>query len=184
MLAKMLRTFEIDEKRGKESVNLASEVSTRENAPRKRTTSFPMSTSDTILNVVTIPPRSLFFRNMCVTHFYVECARKTHSPIKIDIHEHFGMPVIVGVKGNVPLRDFVDALDESIDITELRKEFPELNAAQISGAMDFLRQLSEFNVEGFDLSGEEDRLIETNTEFQDSVRQSISSDPVNVRTSA
>lgn len=182
----MLKTvIKMDEKRKAEIVFLTSAASTRNDVLPFPTDFFPMSQSDSTLEVVagTSIKRSLLFRNMCVTHFYQECARKSSGSVRVDIQEFAGMPVIIGAKGNVPLRDFVNALDESIDITELRQEFPELNAAQISDAMDFLRQLSEFNIEGFDPSAEEDRLIESSHEFQDSVRRSILSEPVNVQTS-
>ena len=127
---------------------------------------------------------SFLYRNMCVAHFYLECARKATRSINIDIQELSGMPVIIGDGGNVPLRDFIHCLDENLDIDEMSESLPQLSYAQIDGAIKFLIRLSEFNIHGVDISLEEDKLIESSPEFQAHVRKAMNYNPSDVRTAS
>ena len=168
-----------------EPIYLSSGMTTRGDGIPYDSTSFTLWQSDSMLNVVagSSIKRSLLFRNMCVTHFYQECARKSGS-VSVDIQDHFGMPVIVGNGGNVPLRDFVNCLDENLDIDEMRESLPQLSYAQIDGAIKFLVRLSEFNIHGVDITFEEDKLIESAPEIQAYVRNAMAYDSSDVRTAS
>lgn len=122
----------------------------------------------------------IMLRNFCVAHYYQECAsRSSGADIRIDVRNCFGLPIIAGTE--VYLRDFVDYIDESIDLDEAKECFPELSYAQIVGAINFLRNLAEFNIGNIDFSSLEEDMIESDPEFQDQVRKAISHGPSNVR---
>ncbi|MBC2713013.1 MAG: hypothetical protein HGJ94_19070 [Desulfosarcina sp.] len=83
--------------------------------------------------------------------YYFDASQSTGGYVNLK-DEHYRCPGLVGNDNSfVPLYEFVEVIDESIDYEIILDAFPTLTYSQISGAISFLRKLAQFNLKDIDV---------------------------------
>lgn len=84
------------------------------------------------------------------------------------------LPALIGNDARpVYLYEFVEAVDGLIDYDGVKGEFPTLNYAQISGAIAFLRKVSQHNARGIDIDALEDEADANDVELTNALRNAL-----------
>jgi len=93
----------------------------------------------------------------------------------VQIQAQFGCcPVLVGNDQQpIFLYHLVEAIDEFVDYERLHEEFPTLSAAQINGALSFLRKLAQYNSRGVDIDALEEESHAEEHEFIEEIRHAL-----------
>jgi hypothetical protein len=85
------------------------------------------------------------------------------------------LPMLIGRDGvPVLLYNVVEEISCMVDYGDLQERFPTLSYAQVARIFDFLRKLTQFNVNGFDIDEFEDGFLENDTAFQNTLIESLS----------
>jgi hypothetical protein len=110
---------------------------------------------------------------LAVTRFLQEVSVTTGSVVKIAA-EHRFLPVLprAGIVP-VPLYEFVEVLDGLVDYDEVIEEFPGLTYSQVNGALQFLRRLSQFNMEQVDIDSQEQQATVSDNAFIEQLRAAL-----------
>jgi len=75
------------------------------------------------------------------------------------VPEYAYFPILIGRDGKpVPLFKFLEVVDEIINYDEIQEALPNLSYSQISGALSFLKKVSEFNLRGIDIDDIENEI--------------------------
>lgn len=88
-------------------------------------------------------------------------------------------PILMGDdKSPVYLYEFVEALEDVVDYDDIKKELPSLSVHQISGAIAFLRKISQFNAKGIDIDELEDEELVNDEAFLSELRKAFADQEV------
>ena len=117
-------------------------------------------------------------RNTCVKTYFHEIAESTKSIVSMS-SQYANVPVIIGGDGEpVPLYRFVSEIDAALDFSELCEQLPTLTSGQIGAGIEFIRRAMQFNTAGLDIEALEDDQIESTPEFQNTIREALSTENV------
>ena len=91
-----------------------------------------------------------------VIEIFSEISKATGEDVILrQVYDYF--PVLVGNdKKPIPLFEFVEILDETIDYEIIKEELPTLSYTQIYNAISFLRKISSVNIRGIDIDEAEE----------------------------
>ena len=91
-----------------------------------------------------------------VIHEFKRNSEETGSYVQL-LNEFACCPVMIGSDENpVFLYELIEVIDENIDYERLKQELPTLSYSHFSGAISFLRRLSQFNINSIDIDELED----------------------------
>lgn len=84
------------------------------------------------------------------------------------------LPGLVGKDRRfVPLFNFIEVLDESIDYDLIIEAFPSLSYSQINGAMFFLKKINQFNIKGCNIEQYLDDKLSDDEGFLSEIREAF-----------
>jgi len=84
------------------------------------------------------------------TYLY-DASRNAGNYVTISSESSFCPTLIGSDQRHIPLFEFLEVIDEIIDYNKILEKLPSLSYSQISGAISFLRKITQFNVKGFDI---------------------------------
>jgi hypothetical protein len=117
-------------------------------------------------------------KNLLVAQLLSEKSQETGGHVEIRPEFTF-CPVLIGSNSQpVFLYEFVETLDDIIDYDRVKEELPILSTAQISGALAFLRRVSQFNVKGVDIDALEDEELTNDEAFLNQLRKALADQEV------
>jgi hypothetical protein len=84
------------------------------------------------------------------------------------------LPLLLGTDGEpVLLYEVVEAVQECIDLDDLKARFPNLTYSQLYGSLAFLRKLAQFNTAGHDIDDLESEIAERDPAFHEELRRAL-----------
>lgn len=118
--------------------------------------------------------------NLSVSEVFKVASEQTGNFVNID-PRFAGLPMFMGSNNKpVLLYEFVEVIQEVLDIEEVKRELPSLSYAQIVGGVSFLRRLSQFNTRGVDIDELEDEATEGSAEFQLQLKSALAQEAKHV----
>lgn len=117
-------------------------------------------------------------KNLLVAQVLSERSQETGGYVEFRPEFTF-CPVLIGSNSQpVFLYEFVETLDDIVDYDRIREDLPILSSAQISGALAFLRRVSQFNVKGVDIDALEDEELTNNEALLNQLREALADQEV------
>lgn len=130
---------------------------------------FSLSRMTVFDSAVTQEPSEL----MATAKLMARVSEKSGGAVMID-PKYGCLPMLIGSDGDaILLRDFIEEIDGVLDYDELQEKLPTLTFVQIASGIEFLRQLSQFNLRGIDIDDLEAQSIESDAQFQSIIGQAL-----------
>lgn len=105
--------------------------------------------------------------------FLQRSSESTYNNVQL-LEDFSFCPVLIGNDQHpIFLSNFIEVVDELLDYDKIKGEFPTLSFAQIHGAIEFLKKISQFNSKGIDIEDFEDSVISENEELIQALKAAI-----------